>query len=81
MCNAAGHTRGSFFISGHAEITFAHSFIGAFFANNVEAHEKKRYDQVLVHDPWTKDNETLQDTMNYKDEWSIFGTIRYARAK
>ncbi len=40
-----------------------------------------RYNQVLVHDPWTKDNKTLQDTMNYKDEWSIFGTIRYARAK
>lgn len=34
-----------------------------------------RYDQVLVHDPWTEDNKTLQGTMNVKVEWSIFGTI------
>lgn len=40
-----------------------------------------KYDQVLVHDPWTYENKTLQDTMNAKAEWSIFGTIRYARAK
>lgn len=37
------------------------------------------YNKIYVLDPWTPDNKTLQDTMNYTTLWSKFGNVRIAQ--